>query len=57
MTLEQRNGYNFLDNGLIYNLLALSELSQCFLFISDNSYDMSSDYKVTIWHKLIQSTL
>ena len=47
MTLEERNCHNFLNNGLIYNLLELLELSPAVDF-----HDMSSDYKVTIWHKL-----
>ena len=55
--LEERNGHNFLKIVPICNPFALSEFSQCSLFIYVNSYDMSSDNKVPIWHKLIQITL
>ena len=48
MTLEQRNGHNFLNNGSIYNPLALLELSHHSLFIAFDSHNMSSDYKVSI---------
>ena len=48
MTLQQRNGHNFLNNGPIYNLLALLEIAQCSLYISVDSHNMNSDYNVPI---------